>query len=500
MPKIGVMDYIYNAPGVRDEMHLEINRALGLNDETLKYGSNTIDAIFLTFISLLTLAAQQGNYVVPKYYKKNDTISIETIKPPDIFKDLKVGKRRTGKRLQERLDGIPITVNFVTDITRYNIHNTFICPVSSLSKTPISHLGNIQSMGSSIMGFLTGLVTTWGESWKNPAAHSGFIIFEITGSLDHIVVNYTTHGLLDAGEGIGPFSTLFPHDKGEINDHDHVIQKALIRCIETGEVGKNIYLHDVSKILAPVGNKLKGTQLESLIYYSGYVNGIESIKTNPFYKEILDHFVSNNNKELNRCENNQVSYSLTITSLREIPLCPKIVNCMYFVSLVVGSSTTFISGMTRSRIKALQSKINSDRTANVEKGHYADEVFGLDYQELFGLTEKAGEDSIEEISPSQDQKKNWKDDYPSPEKITVLNADTKRKLLDFTKYMGKIVLGIGVPLATRYAIHGTIGMSKRKNKKGKKKNPKTGKKKNPKTGKKKKGTKKNPKTGRKKRV
>ena len=492
MPKLGVMDYIYNAPGVRDEMHLEINRALGLNDETLKYGSNTIDAIFLTFISLLTLAAQQNNFIAPRWDEKKQGFTKKKINTSSNFsKALKVGKRRTGKRLYERLGGIPINVNFITDITKYNLHNTFICSVSSLSTTPISHLGNVQSITKNTMGFLTGLVTIFGESWKNPAAHSGFIIFEITGSLDHIVVDYTTHGLLDAGEDIGPFCTLFPHDTGEINDHDSIIQRALRYSIETGEIGKNIYLHDVSKILAPIGNKLKGTQLESLIYYSGYVNGIESIKTNPFYKEIIDHFITNNSKELNKCENNQVDYSLTITSLREIPLCPKTVNCMYFVSLVVGSSTSFISGMTRSRLKALQAKILTDRTANVEKGHHADEIFGLDYQELFGLTEKDGEDSIKDISPSKDPKK-WKDNSPSPGKTTFLNdSETKKKLLSFTKSMGKIALGVGLPLLTRYGIQSAIGMSKRKNKKRKKKNPRTEKKK--------KGKKKNPKTGKKKR-
>merc|ERR1711871_1188226 len=153
--------------------------------------------------------------------------------------------------------------------------NTFICPVSALSKTPISHLGNIQSFNKhAVEGFLMGLATTWGDSWENPAGHSGFIIFEITGNSENIGVNYTTHGLLAAGKPPIPYSTLFPHDKGIIDDHDIVIQTALIRCIEKGDVGTNIYLHDVSKILAPIGgNKLQGTQLESLIYYSGYVNG-----------------------------------------------------------------------------------------------------------------------------------------------------------------------------------------------------------------------------------
>lgn len=332
MSKLGVMDYIYNAPGVRDEMKLKINRALGLNDKTLKYGSNTIDAIFLTFISLLTLAAQQGNYVVPKYDKKNDTILVEKIIPKHSLEVLKVGKRRTGRRLHEKLGGIPINVSFVTDISQYDLYNTFICPVSSLSKTPISQLGNIQSFSKDALeGFLTGLATTWGDSWENPAAHSGFIIFEITGNLEHIEVKYTTHGLLvtvSKQRQLIPFSTLFPHDKWKTGDHDSIIQTALIRCIETGEIGKSIYLHDISKILAPIGGrKNQGTLLESLIYYSGLVNGTESIKDNPFYKGVIDHFVSNNDKELKRCENNQVNYSEKLTSLREIPLCPKLVNC-----------------------------------------------------------------------------------------------------------------------------------------------------------------------------
>ena len=473
MPKLGVMDYYYNAPGVRDEMRLEKTRAWGLNDETLKNGSNTIDAIFLTFISLLTLAARQGNYNVPKYDRRSETIQIKRIKSPDIFKDLKVRKRRTGKRLQERLGGIPINVNFVTDITKYNLQNTFICPVSALSKTPISQLGNIQSLTSGAMGFLTGLVSTWGDSWGNPAGHSGFIIFEITGNFEHIGVNYTTHGLLAAGKEMIPFSTLFPHRLGLISDHDTTIQSALIRCIEMGEVGTNIYLHDVSKILAPIGgNKLKGTHLESLIYYSGYLNGTEYIKYNQFYKGALDHFMSNNRVELNRCENNNVSYSRELTALRELPLCPKEVNCMYFVSLVVGSSASFISGMTRSRIKGLQSKIHGERTANVEENHYADEIFGLDYQELFGLTEKEGEG-----------------DYsPSPKN----DSEIRKKFNNFTKSMGKIASIVGVGLLAKYAYTSALGFSKRKNKKGKKKNPKTGKKK--------KGKKKNPKTGKKKRV